>query len=123
MTWIQYKSTGENKYGPVFWNCFQEDGMSKDKLMQDLCNKIDDLSVQIEKLNLSEYIELFRNPRRLLYVNFLSGVARGFGMAVGFTLLGALVIYMLQRLMILRLPYIGDFIADIIKIVQKELAK
>ncbi|MCR4430097.1 MAG: DUF5665 domain-containing protein [Tepidanaerobacteraceae bacterium] len=97
--------------------------MSKDKLMQDLCNKIDDLSVQIEKLNLSEYIELFRNPRRLLYVNFLSGVARGFGMAVGFTLLGALVIYMLQRLMILRLPYIGDFIADIIKIVQKELAK
>lgn len=123
MIWIQYKNTGENKYGPVVWNCFQEDGMSGDKLMRDLCQKIDDLSIQIEKLNLSEYIELFRNPRRLLYVNFLSGVARGFGMAVGFTLLGALVIYILQRLMILRLPYIGDFIADIIKIVQKELAK
>lgn len=97
--------------------------MNQDKLMRDLYQKIDDLSIQIEKLNLSEYIELFRNPRRLLYVNFLSGVARGFGMAVGFTLLGALVIYMLQRLVILRLPYIGDFIADIIKIVQKELVK
>lgn len=96
--------------------------MSQDKLMRDLNQKLDDLSVQIEKLNLSEYLELLRNPRRLLYVNFLGGVARGFGMAIGFTLLGALVIYMLQRLVILRLPFIGDFIADIIKIVQKELS-
>lgn len=97
--------------------------MSEDKFMKDLYRRIDDLSIQIEKLNLSEYIELFRNPRRLLYVNFLSGVARGFGMAIGFTLLGAVAIYILQRLVILRLPYIGNFIADIIKIVQKELVK
>jgi len=96
--------------------------MDQDKLMRDLNQKLDDLSVQIEKLNLSEYLELLRNPRRLLYVNFLGGVARGFGMAIGFTLLGALVIYMLQRLVILRLPFIGDFVADIIKIVQKELS-
>ncbi|WP_425456619.1 DUF5665 domain-containing protein [Biomaibacter acetigenes] len=90
--------------------------------MRHLYQKLDDLSVQIEKLNLTEYLELLRNPRRLLYVNFLGGVARGFGMAIGFTLLGALVIYILQRLVILRLPFIGDFIADIIRIVQKELA-
>ncbi|AYO32228.1 hypothetical protein D2962_06940 [Biomaibacter acetigenes] len=96
--------------------------MSEEKLMRHLYQKLDDLSVQIEKLNLTEYLELLRNPRRLLYVNFLGGVARGFGMAIGFTLLGALVIYILQRLVILRLPFIGDFIADIIRIVQKELA-
>lgn len=96
--------------------------MSEEKLMRHLYQKLDDLSVQIEKLNLTEYLELLRNPRRLLYVNFLGGVARGFGMAIGFTLLGALVIYILQRLVILRLPFIGDFIADIVRIVQKELA-
>jgi hypothetical protein len=98
------------------------ENMSEEKLMRHLYQKLDDLSVQIEKLNLTEYLELLRNPRRLLYVNFLGGVARGFGMAIGFTLLGALVIYILQRLVILRLPFIGDFIADIIRIVQKELA-
>lgn len=97
--------------------------MSQDKLMQELNKKLDDLSVQIEKLNLAEYLELLRNPRRLMYINFLGGVARGFGMAIGFTLLGAFIIYILQRLVILRLPIIGDFIAEIIKIVQKELSK
>jgi len=91
------------------------------KLIKELYHKIEGLSIQIEKLNLAEYLDLLRNPRRLIITNFLAGLARGFGMAVGFTLLGALLIYFLQYLMILRLPLIGDFIADIIRIVQYEL--
>ncbi|MCG0274687.1 MAG: DUF5665 domain-containing protein [Thermosediminibacteraceae bacterium] len=91
-------------------------------LIRELSFKIDELSVQIEKLNLSEYLEVFRNPKRLLYLNFLAGVARGFGMAIGFTLLGAFVLYILQRVVILKLPIIGDFIAELVKIVQDELS-
>ncbi|NLC62592.1 MAG: hypothetical protein GX759_00715 [Thermoanaerobacterales bacterium] len=95
--------------------------MNDNKLLDDLSQKIDDLSIKIEKLNLTEYLEVLRNPRRLLYIYFLGGIARGVGTAVGFTLLGAFVIYILQRLVILKLPVIGNFIADIIKIVQKQL--
>jgi hypothetical protein len=96
--------------------------MKESKLINDLNQKLDNLTVQIEKLNLAEYLDILRNTRRLLYVNFLAGIARGFGMAVGFTLLGALAIYILQRVVILRLPLIGDFIAEIVKIVQEELS-
>jgi len=96
--------------------------MDRENLIRELSLKIDELSVKIEKLNLSEYLELFRNPRRLLYLNFLAGVARGFGMAVGFTLLGALALYILQRVVILNLPLIGDFIAELVRIVQDELS-
>ncbi len=95
--------------------------MTDDKIYDRLSQKIDELSLNIERLNLAEYVDILRNPKRLLYINFLGGVARGFGTAVGFTLLGALVIYILQRIVILRLPIIGTFIADIIKIVQKQL--
>lgn len=95
------------------------DGKNK---YQVLADKIDELSLKIEKLNLAEYLEILRNPKRLLYVNFLGGVARGFGMAIGFTLLGAFVIYILQRMVVLNLPIIGTFIADIIKIVQKQIS-
>ncbi|WP_073253627.1 DUF5665 domain-containing protein [Caldanaerovirga acetigignens] len=94
----------------------------RENLIRELSLKIDELSVKIEKLNLSEYLELFRNPKRLLYLNFLAGVARGFGMAVGFTLLGALALYILQRVVILNLPLIGDFIAELVRIVQDELS-
>lgn len=97
--------------------------MSQDKLLRNLNQKMDDLSIHIEKLNLAEYLEVLRNPKKLLYLNFLGGIARGFGMAIGFTLLGALALYILQRLVVLRLPIIGDFIADIVRIVQKELTQ
>ena len=97
--------------------------MSQDKLLRNLHKKIDDLSINIEKLNLAEYLDVLRNPKKLLYLNFLGGIARGFGMAIGFTLLGALALYILQRLVVLRLPIIGDFIAQIVKIVQNELTK
>ncbi|MFO7151634.1 MAG: DUF5665 domain-containing protein [Bacillota bacterium] len=96
--------------------------MDREDLIRQLRSKIDELSVSIEKLNLAEYLELYRNPSRLLYINFLAGIARGFGMAVGFTLLGALAIYILQRAVLLNLPLIGDFIAEIVRIVQEELS-
>ncbi|MCL4425284.1 MAG: DUF5665 domain-containing protein [Firmicutes bacterium] len=75
----------------------------------------------MEKMKLAEYVELLGNVPRLLYLNFISGVARGLGMAVGFTLLGALVIYILQRSFVRNLPVIGRFIADLIVIVQDHL--
>ena len=88
--------------------------------LQNLQKKIAELAVAIEKMKLSEYVRLLENPWRLLYVNFISGVARGFGMAVGFTILSALVIYVLQRLVILNLPLISDLIADIIRLVREQ---
>jgi len=86
-----------------------------------LVDKIDKLSLQIEKLNLTEYLELLRNPRRLLVINFIGGIARGLGMAIGFSVLGAFFLYFLQYLVILNLPVIGDFFAKLIKIIQEHM--
>ncbi len=84
---------------------------------EDLKHKIAELSAKIEKFNLAEYMTLLNSPRRFLMVNFLGGLARGFGIALGMTLLGALVLYVLQRLVVLNLPLIGDFIAELVRIV------
>ena len=86
-----------------------------------LLAKIEVLSRDMERFNLAEYMKLLNDPRRFLLVNFLAGVARGFGIALGFTILGALFIWFLQRLLVLNLPIIGDFIADLIRIVQEQL--
>ncbi len=86
-----------------------------------LHHKITDLSLAMEKMKLAEYVELLNKPVRLLYINFIAGMARGVGMAIGFAILGALIIYTLQRLAILRLPVIGGFIAELVRIVQIQL--
>jgi hypothetical protein len=59
----------------------------------------------------------------MIFSNFIAGLARGFGMAIGFTLLGAMVLYLLRQAVFLNIPIIGNFIAEIVKIVQDNLVK
>jgi hypothetical protein len=94
---------------------------SRVDLIKALKEKIEQLSLNIERMKLAEYVELLNKPGRLLFVNFISGVARGLGIAVGFTLLGALVLFILQRLVVLNLPVLSDFIAEIVRLVQIQL--
>lgn len=86
-----------------------------------LTTKIEELSINIEKMKLAEYVELLNQPKRLLFLNFIAGVARGLGIAVGFAVLGAFAILILRRLVVLNLPLIGDFIALVVKLVQTRL--
>ncbi|MBC7344920.1 MAG: hypothetical protein H5U03_05820 [Clostridia bacterium] len=82
--------------------------------------KISKIAEQVEKSGIAEYVELVKRPRRLIYVNFIAGLARGLGMAIGFTVLGALVIYLLSKLAILNLPVISRLIAEIIVLVREQ---
>lgn len=88
-----------------------------DKLSQQMKR----LSENMEKFNLAEYMEMLNNPRRYMMINFIGGLFRGLGTAIGFTILGAIVIMILQRVVVLNLPIIGDYIADIVVIVQEHL--
>ncbi|MDR1262218.1 MAG: DUF5665 domain-containing protein [Oscillospiraceae bacterium] len=76
---------------------------------------------QMERLGLAEYVQYMQNKRRLLWTNFLAGVSRGLGIAVGFSILGAVLIALLQRLAVANLPGIGDFLADVVRMVQRKL--
>ena len=91
--------------------------MQADEIHQNLLDKLAELSQQLEKFNLAGYLEQLNNPRRYFMVNFMGGLVRGFGIALGMTILGAFVLYILQRLVVLNLPVIGDFIAELVRIV------
>lgn len=86
-----------------------------------LAAKIEQLMAAMEKASLAEWIELYRRPWRLLILNFAAGVARGLGIAVGFAILGAIVIYIVRELALLNLPVIGKLIAEIVRMVQQEI--
>jgi len=88
-----------------------------DEIHQKLLDKLAELSQRLEKFNLAGYLEQLNNPRRYLMVNFVGGLVRGVGIALGMTLLGAFVLYILQKLVVLNLPLIGDFIAELVRIV------
>ncbi|MEN6391713.1 MAG: DUF5665 domain-containing protein [Syntrophomonas sp.] len=83
--------------------------------------RLDEIARGLEKTGIAEYMEMLQRPRRLLWLNFWIGLARGFGMAIGFTILAAVVLYLLRHIIALNIPLIGKFVADIVEIVQNEL--
>jgi uncharacterized membrane protein (DUF485 family) len=83
--------------------------------------RLENIAIRMEKLQIAEYINLLNNPKRFLLINLISGIARGLGMAIGFILLGAIMIYILSRLAVLNIPVIGDYITEIVKIVREQL--
>lgn len=83
--------------------------------------RLDEQLARMERLRLPEYIRYLEDRRRFLRMQFLGGLARGLGMAVGFTILGAALVMLLQRLAQRNLPVIGDFLAEIVTIVQRRL--
>jgi len=86
-----------------------------DKKNKSLENKLEHFSVALEKAKISEYTEIINNPKRLLLVNFVGGLARGLGMAIGFTILAAVVIYFIRQMV--NLPLIGKYIAELLNII------
>ena len=79
------------------------------------------LEKSLERLNIEEYMRYSTSWKRQLLVNFVGGVARGLGMAVGFTVLGAVLVVILRQLMTINVPIIGDFLAEVIRIVLERL--
>ncbi|MDP2859706.1 MAG: DUF5665 domain-containing protein [Bacillota bacterium] len=85
--------------------------------------RLERLVKSLEQMRIAEYVQTLQNVKRLLLLNFISGLARGFGMAVGFSILGALLIYLLTDTFVANLPIVGDFIAQLVKIVQTHLTR
>ncbi len=94
---------------------------TNNQLFDSLNKKIDEMSLKMEKMKFVDYVYFLEHPRKMLWANFISGMARGFGIAIGFTLLGAVAIYVLNKIVQYNLPYIGEFISEIVKIVQSSM--
>lgn len=73
---------------------------------------------QLQRSRIGDYVDLMQSPLRMIVLNLFSGIARGVGVAIGFTILGALVVYLLQRLVILNIPIIGGIVSEVVKLVK-----
>lgn len=79
------------------------------------------LMLIIERSRIREYMMLTDSKRRLFMINFVAGLGKGFGQAIGFTILAAVVIYIFASWV--NLPIIGAYIAKIINIVESYRGK
>ncbi len=83
--------------------------------------KLDTVILNLEKSHFRDYIAFVSDRKRLLRNAFIFGLVRGVGAAIGFSVLGALLWYILQAVAKSSLPIIGDFISEIVKIIESQV--
>lgn len=88
-------------------------------LLEEINHKIDNLNEMLVKNRVLDLVELLGNRKQLLFRNLLSGIAKGIGIGIGVTLITAILIYILQKIVTLNIPIIGEYISDIVDIVEK----
>ncbi|MBQ3421045.1 MAG: hypothetical protein IJH34_05140 [Romboutsia sp.] len=89
---------------------------NSDKNLALIKRYLEKLILIIERSRIREYMILTDSKRRLFFINFVAGLGKGFGQAIGFTLLAAIVFYFLYGW--IKLPIIGQYIATLLDIVQ-----
>ena len=92
--------------------------MEFNKILKGLEKNIENLNNNLTKNNIIELSEVIGNWKKLIWRNFISGIAKGVGIGIGFSIVTAIIIIILQRIITLNIPVISQYIADIIEIVQ-----
>jgi hypothetical protein len=94
-------------------------------LLKSLNSRVGRLAVAIERARVDEYTSMITRPWKFFLINFAAGMLRGLGMAIGFTVIAAIVIYFLVTILMamIDLPIIGMYIGELVKIVNQYLEK
>ncbi|WP_419742020.1 DUF5665 domain-containing protein [Paraclostridium dentum] len=78
-------------------------------------NRIDSLLYMFERSRIMDYMILTDSRRRMFAINFIAGIGKGFGQAIGFSFLTGLVLYVISKWV--NLPIIGEYIAEFLDMV------
>jgi hypothetical protein len=92
-------------------------------MLEKLNERIVNLADAMQRARIDEYTSMLTRPWRFFFFNFVVGIFRGLGMAVGFTLIFAVVIYLLSRILVpmVDMPIIGMYIGELVKFVEQYL--
>ena len=82
--------------------------------------KIDKISNMLEKSNILELSYILGNKKEIFKRNLIAGIAKGIGIGIGVTIITAIIVYLLRKLIMLNIPVIGDYISDIVEIVENK---
>ncbi len=76
------------------------------------------LADRLEAMRIADYLELLEKPRKLVLTNFIAGIARGLGFAIGTTIVFAIVVEVLRRIILINIPLLSDYLMDIIRMIE-----
>ena len=89
------------------------------KIMEQLNKKMDNINYVLTRNNFIDLVELLGNRKQIFFRNIISGIGKGIGIGIGVTVITAVIVIILQKIVTLNIPVIGEYIGDIVDIVEK----
>jgi hypothetical protein len=84
-----------------------------------IAREVDRIAKIVERMNLGDYVGLLQRPGRLLWLNFLAGMARGLGTILGATVLVSLIVAVVQWIIASHLPGVGHFFEEFLALLRQ----
>jgi len=84
-----------------------------------LLEKIDELNTNLMNNHIRDIALVIGDRKKMLWNNLIAGISRGIGVGIGVTIITAILVLLLQKIVTLNIPIIGEYIGDIVEIVQK----
>jgi hypothetical protein len=76
--------------------------------------QLDLIAKSLENSGVAEYVKLSQRTGKILWLNFLSGVARGFGFTMGTTLVLAVIYKIITHIISMNIPYLTELLQNIV---------
>ena len=86
----------------------------KKKLEEELLIQLNNLNNTLNKNKVLELIEIAGDSRK-----YLVRISKGIGIGIGFSIIIALIIYVMQKIIRLNIPVLSQYISDIVEIVER----
>ena len=100
------EQTKTEENGELFENKTPED------CSREVLKKVNLLFNEFNRAHLLEYVELVNSPKKLFWLNFLSGLAKGLGLTIGTAIVLTILFKLTQHIIALNIPYITVWVSE-----------
>lgn len=87
---------------------------------EDWHNDLASLQAEVYRLNRHNFIRMHNSTTRLIWFNFMRGLAFGLGSVIGATVLVSVLVYLLRGIDFI--PIIGDWATEVLSIITDQKA-
>lgn len=94
-------------------------GIQEKETQDDKYSQLEKVAIHIEKMRLGDYVEMMGRPGRIIWTNFLGGIAKGVGLTIGATLVIAILFKLLSALIAMNIPYLTDMLQEVVQIIKE----
>ena len=86
---------------------------TKQQIEMDKVTQLEKVADRLERMRVGDYLNNLNKTSRLIWLNLVSGIARGVGLTIGATLVIAIIFKIISTMISWNVPYLSEMMKDL----------